>query len=428
MSYRNLLHKALGAPEGEAEYEIPEWLAELLEDDGEVTKAAGHKYIRREPTGNPKRPWRYFYKVQHGGGASGAFDIKEGSAFKVSHNGKEGHFHVIKVEGDQVTIRHDESGHEGKVSKEALRAMFAKEHAGAIESHRDKLKRELSAAEKTGTPKQRERLAKEAAAAGVAPEQETRDDHHKLAEEESSFTKDRVYIDRSRPVTEAYVQALRQEMESMAPGPKVKKPIYLYDNRDALLNTNYSDVQALFMRLSSAARGDPRALKMVAEMRKIKKPPIDEKALAKERANSFVFDPKKHAKVTARQRDWSRSGGGPEVHRIFMEPGKSSFTWGKDADLVIGSWARRGLQDHQREAKEEAIVPAGTLVVSFTKDFRNGQAMGKAKVSAGVVAPGPNGDLRVQWGLETKRNNDGALMVQKPDGSWVSAGLDGDNE
>jgi hypothetical protein len=168
MSMTALL-KALGAPSGEAEYEIPEWLAELLEGEDEVTKAAGHKYIRREPTGNPKRPWRYFYKVQHGGGASGAFDIKEGAAFKVSHNGKEGHFHVLKVEGDEVTIRHDESGHEGKVPKEALRAMFAKEHAGAIESHRDKLKRELSAAEAKGTPKQRERLAKEAAAAGVEP-------------------------------------------------------------------------------------------------------------------------------------------------------------------------------------------------------------------------------------------------------------------
>jgi hypothetical protein len=168
------LLKALGAPEGEAEYEIPEWLAELLEGEDEVTKAAGHKYIRREPTGNPKRPWRYFYKVQHGGGAGGAFDIKEGAAFKVSHGGKEGHFHVLKVEGDQVTIRHDESGHEGKVPKGALRAMFAKEHAGAIESHREKLKRELSAAEKTGTPKQRERLAKEAAAAGVAPKEETK--------------------------------------------------------------------------------------------------------------------------------------------------------------------------------------------------------------------------------------------------------------
>jgi hypothetical protein len=161
------------------EYEIPEWLAELLEGEDEeplgISKGAAHKYIRREPTGNPKRPWRYFYKVQHGGGAGGAFDVKEGAAFRIKHGDKEGHFHVLKVEGDEVTIRHDESGHEGKVPAAALRAMFAKEHAGAIESHRDKLKRELAAAEKAGTPKQRERLAKEAEKAGVKeePKQET---------------------------------------------------------------------------------------------------------------------------------------------------------------------------------------------------------------------------------------------------------------
>lgn len=48
------------------EFEIPAMLGDLLFP--ELSKGAGHKYIRRLPTGNPKRPWRYIYNVAGGKG------------------------------------------------------------------------------------------------------------------------------------------------------------------------------------------------------------------------------------------------------------------------------------------------------------------------------------------------------------------------
>ena len=156
---------------GMAEVEVlPLWMGMLLYGAQEagrgLTKGAGHKYVKRIPTGNPKRPWRYIYHVGHAGGVGHDEHFVAGAAFKLAHNGKEGHFHIVSTAGDSVTIRHDETGHESTVSKKVLRSMLEQHHAEAIGSHREKLKRDLKAVAKHGTEKQRERLAEQARRSG----------------------------------------------------------------------------------------------------------------------------------------------------------------------------------------------------------------------------------------------------------------------
>ena len=146
-------------------YEIPEWMGLLL--DRALYKAAGHKYIRRVPTGKPGR-YKYYYSVAGGHGIGHESEMVEGAAFRMKHDGKEGHFHVIgKTEDGKLRIKHDESGHETEIHADALRGMLHAEHAEAINAHRTKLRSDLAQVSKTGSAKQRERLKAEAAKYGV---------------------------------------------------------------------------------------------------------------------------------------------------------------------------------------------------------------------------------------------------------------------
>ena len=122
----------------------------------ELMKGAGHKYLRRVPDG--RGGWRYFYNVAGGGGLGHHDEMQAGAKFKLAHNGQAGHFEVHEDHGDHVTIRHDESGHETRVSKKALRAMLHKEHAQAVTAHTAKVKEDLAAVAKHGTAAQKQRL------------------------------------------------------------------------------------------------------------------------------------------------------------------------------------------------------------------------------------------------------------------------------
>jgi hypothetical protein len=148
--------------------EIPEELAMMIGFD-DLEKGAGHKYIRRVPkTGGG---YRYYYKVAGVTRDVGA-DLVQGAAFKLAADGKEGHFQVTGRDGDKVTLRHDESGKEMTVDAKALGAMLQREHAEVVGAKREAIKREIAQAEKTGTPKQRERLKAEAERLGVDAEAE----------------------------------------------------------------------------------------------------------------------------------------------------------------------------------------------------------------------------------------------------------------
>lgn len=136
------------------------WAAE--QDDDEVEKGAGHKYIRREA--KPGGGWRYYYRASGVTSVRGDDDahFAPGAKFAIQHAGRAGHFEIVGAEGDQLTVRHDETGHTTTLARATLAAMFAREHAHLVEGHKDRLKRDLAVAREKGTPKQVARLLAEA--------------------------------------------------------------------------------------------------------------------------------------------------------------------------------------------------------------------------------------------------------------------------
>lgn len=147
-------------PEMFKSFRIPSWLAKALESV--VAKAAGHKYLRRIPTGNPKRPWRYYYRVTGGKHLAHDDEIVEGAAFRAKDGEQEGHFHVVGVDGENVRVRHDETGREATMKREALRAMLHAEHVEKINAAVKWATETRDAAEKHGSEKQKARARKHA--------------------------------------------------------------------------------------------------------------------------------------------------------------------------------------------------------------------------------------------------------------------------
>ena len=111
-----------------------------------LLKAAGHKYTHRKLVGkDPKtgrKRYRYYYAEHHGGGITGA-KFEEGSAFKLTFKGRRGHFHIDRVEGDQVFVRHD--GRKGSelisLSHAELRALLERQHSKVETKSREKAQR-----------------------------------------------------------------------------------------------------------------------------------------------------------------------------------------------------------------------------------------------------------------------------------------------
>lgn len=111
--------------------ELPEDVALILMVD--LAKARPvPKYIRRifNPTPPPK--YRYFYNVTGGAGLGHQSELSEGSAFAFEHNGQAGHYHVKKVEGEQVTAEHSGSGHQLQLHRNDFTRMLRDHHIGKI--------------------------------------------------------------------------------------------------------------------------------------------------------------------------------------------------------------------------------------------------------------------------------------------------------
>ena len=147
------------------------WL-ELPESHGErayaLCKGAGHRYIKRVPTGKltktGKMRYRYFYHVGHGGGVHAEDHFVEGAAFRFEG----GHYHIEAADGDKLTIRHDETGERKTVSKAELREMLGAHHAEGIAAHRARVAQDLADAKEHGaSAKQVARLTERAARVGV---------------------------------------------------------------------------------------------------------------------------------------------------------------------------------------------------------------------------------------------------------------------
>jgi hypothetical protein len=115
----------------------PSWQEILgVNEKGEIQKSllikgANHAYIKRTPTGKPRPKYRYWYKTPSRKGLVESSDIKEGSKFKLTHDGQDGHFEVRAHHKDKgiVTVRHDESGRTIHMKQKDLHRMMQRQVA-----------------------------------------------------------------------------------------------------------------------------------------------------------------------------------------------------------------------------------------------------------------------------------------------------------
>ena len=107
-----------------------------------VVKGAGHRYVKREPTGKPKPKYRYFYKEPKGGIVS-SDGAKVGAKFRHGKEGEHGHYEVTDKHDDgTVTVKHDETGHETRISHDELRDMIhGGDHHIGTDAHREQTAR-----------------------------------------------------------------------------------------------------------------------------------------------------------------------------------------------------------------------------------------------------------------------------------------------
>lgn len=128
-----------------------------------LTKAAAPKYVKRIPTGNPKRPWRYFYAVQHGGGVHNQEHFQEGASF--AHDG--GHYQIHGVGADHLVVSHTSKPDKRvKMTHSELAAKLQEHHGKALAEHRAKLEKEHTEAVAAGNDKGAAKIRAEAAKVG----------------------------------------------------------------------------------------------------------------------------------------------------------------------------------------------------------------------------------------------------------------------
>lgn len=144
------------------------WWAALAFDPSGLFKAAPTKYIKRIPTGNPKRPWKYFYKVQHGGGVHGVHDFKEGATFADSQHGAgRGHYKIHGVQDGKLAVSHSSDPSKIEhVTHDELAKRLQAHHAQALGEHKTKLEREHAEARAAGNHKAAAKIREEAKRVG----------------------------------------------------------------------------------------------------------------------------------------------------------------------------------------------------------------------------------------------------------------------
>lgn len=144
------------------EIEISEQVGSVLWG---LRKGAGHKYIRRVP--KPSGGYRYYYRTSGVTRAVAGEDLRTGAKFKITHEGRPGHFEVVDRFGDTLTLRHDESGGTMEVSAAQLGRLLQREHADVVQAARSSAIRRVEAARKHGTAKQVARMEAQARNVGV---------------------------------------------------------------------------------------------------------------------------------------------------------------------------------------------------------------------------------------------------------------------
>ena len=148
----------------------------------------GAKYIKRTPTGNAKRPWKYFYAVQHGGGVANKEHFVEGASFK--HG--DGHFHIHGVKDGKLIVSHGD-GEKNQMTHDELASKLTEHHGKAIAEHKEKLLGEIEDARKAGNAKGVERLSAEAKKAGYVTAKKLKSVSEQLDEKRSAKMGDGFY-------------------------------------------------------------------------------------------------------------------------------------------------------------------------------------------------------------------------------------------
>lgn len=94
----------------------------------DLEKGAGHKYIRRIPTGKQRPRYRYIYDARKAVDTQAKPQV--GEKIKVTHNGQAGHYEVKKVlSGGRVHVEHDETGHRMVIHATKLHDLTTATHA-----------------------------------------------------------------------------------------------------------------------------------------------------------------------------------------------------------------------------------------------------------------------------------------------------------
>lgn len=115
-----------------------------------LIKARSHKYIRRVPYTDKhgKRRYRYIYQHKIRADAAGKEYVEGvathehivvGAKFSDKSHGHEGHYEITAVEGNTVTVRHDETGEVEKVSRDELRARLRQVHTEGYKQAKQRL-------------------------------------------------------------------------------------------------------------------------------------------------------------------------------------------------------------------------------------------------------------------------------------------------
>jgi hypothetical protein len=158
------LSKATGNDDVRA---LPWWVSMRLDPHG-LFKAGG-KYIKRVPTGKTtktgKPVYRYFYKVQHGGGVHNAEHFAEGASFK--HG--DGHYTIQGAKDGKLEVHHSKTGETHHLTHDELASKLKAYHAPAMDAHRQKLEREHAEALQAGNHKGAAKIRSEAARLGGRP-------------------------------------------------------------------------------------------------------------------------------------------------------------------------------------------------------------------------------------------------------------------
>jgi len=160
---------------------IPRGCIELPTAYGEhvwgLMKGRPTKYIKRVP--KPGGGYRYFYDAGHGGGVHAHEHMVEGAKF--AHG--EGHFHIVKQDGDKLHVRNTATGEEHTITKQALAQKLAEHHAEGLKAYRDRATKALAEAKANkASPKQIARLEERVKRAGGTVKPETKHEDAVLSE------------------------------------------------------------------------------------------------------------------------------------------------------------------------------------------------------------------------------------------------------